>query len=96
MVKRWSLLLATFLLATIVTGCAQKPENVTRRPEQAAQTVKLYFANEDNERLITEDRQVVIGAEENKYTAVLRALIKGPENDNYRINISQTGRQADS
>lgn len=88
MVKRWSLFLTALLLATILTGCAQEPETVPQRPEQAAQTVKVYFANEDNDRLVTEDRQLVIGDEENKYTAVLRALIKGPENDNYRINIS--------
>lgn len=88
MVKRWSLLLTALLLATILTGCAQEPETVPQRPEQAAQTVKIYFANEDNDRLVTEDRQLAIGAEVNKYTAVLRALLNGPENDNYRINIS--------
>lgn len=92
MVKRLSLLLAALLLAALMTGCAQNQENVPQRPEQTTQTVKLYFANEDNERLVTEDRQLVIGTGEDKYTAVLQALIKGPKNDNYRVNISPNTR----
>ena len=53
MVKRLSVngigLLAT--IPQIVPG-----ENIPQRPEQTVETVKLYFADEDNERLVTERR----------------------------------------
>ncbi len=92
MVKRLTLLLAALSMVNLLAGCAQEQDNVPQRPDRTTQTVKLYFANEDNERLVTEDRQVVINAGEDKYTVVLRALIKGPENDNYRVNISPNTR----
>ena len=92
MAKRLSLLLSALLLAAVLTGCAQEKENVPQRPEQKTQTVKLYFASEDNERLVTEERQIALKAGEDKYTTVLQALIKGPENDNYRVNISPNTR----
>ncbi|MGE5544759.1 MAG: GerMN domain-containing protein [Bacillota bacterium] len=92
MVKRLALLLAVLSLASLFTGCAQDQEKAPQRPGQTVETVKLYFADEDNERLVTEDRQLAIKAGEDKYTAVLQALIKGPENDNYRVNISPNTR----
>jgi len=80
--------MASVLLATMLAGCAQEQENVPQRPEQTVETVKLYFADEDNERLVTEERQITIKAGEDKYTAVLKALLKGPKDDDYRVNIS--------
>ncbi len=92
MVKRLTLLLAALSMVTLLAGCAQNQEKAPQRPDQTTQTVKLYFANEDNERLVTEDRRVTIEAGADKYTAVLKALIQGPENDNYRVNISPNTR----
>lgn len=86
--KRLGLLLTALLLVTMLAGCAREQDNIPQRPEQTVQTVKLYFADDDNERLVTEERKITLKAGEDKYTAVLQALIKGPENDDYRVNIS--------
>jgi len=80
------------MLALFLAGCAQQSENAPQRPNLARQTVKLYFANADNDRLVTEERQITVRTGEDKYVAVLKALIRGPENDKYRVNISPNTR----
>ena len=92
MVKRRTLLLVSLLITALLAGCAQAPKTAPKRVSPAAQTVKLYFANADNDRLVTEQRKITVKTGEDKYQVVLRALLKGPQNEKYRVNISPNTR----
>ena len=90
MVKRWSLLVVSLLMTTFLAGCALTPKTAPK--PVPTQTVKLYFSNADNDRLVTEQRQINIKSGQDKYTVVLQTLLKGPQNDKYRVNISPNTR----
>jgi spore germination protein GerM len=60
-------------------GPRPKPEGVTQVPE-GSRAVTLYFADPNDEALVTETRLVAIGSEFNDQVGqVIRALLAGPE-----------------
>ncbi len=84
MSKRFMILLFMVLIATMLAGC------VLQRPQKdiIAKNVKLYYGDNNNERLVTEERQVSYRRGEDKYKATLEELIKGPLDESHRANIS--------
>jgi len=88
--KQLSLLLVVFLTLGLMIGCSQN--SADRSPSSDTHTVKLYFADADNERLVTEEREITLKSGEDKYAIVLQELIRGPENEKYRVNISPNTR----
>ncbi|NLB18219.1 MAG: GerMN domain-containing protein [Syntrophomonadaceae bacterium] len=88
--QRLIVLLAAFVILGLVIGCSQQPAD--RSPSSDIQTVKLYFADADNERLVTEEREITLKPGGDKYSIVLRELIRGPKNEKYRVNISPNTR----
>lgn len=82
--KRFVMLLLFFLTSGMFAGCGlrQSRENII------TQSIKLYFGDINNEKLVTEERLISYRGEENKYKAALEELIKGPADKNHRANIS--------
>ncbi|MGI5921859.1 MAG: GerMN domain-containing protein [Syntrophomonadaceae bacterium] len=85
MAKRFVFLLISLLLMGMFSGCQQtdKPAPQTAITED----VQLYYGDSENERLVTEKRQVSYNKGEDKYQAVLEELVKGPKNKQYTANI---------
>jgi germination protein M len=74
------------VLAVILTGCGAKEGGSP--PETYTETVKLFYGDANNEKMVTEERSITFRRGEDKYTVVLKELLKGPENKDYRANIA--------
>lgn len=83
--KRIVFLLMGLLLAGMFTGCQKTEKNAPTN--QATLKVKLYYGADNNEKMVTEQRQVSYTKGTDKYKAILEELLKGPQNKNYRANI---------
>lgn len=84
------LILAVFLLI-FTAGCQITNKSVSppkQTPQSTAQTVKLYYGNTGNEKLLFEQRKVKINAGADKYKAVMEELLKGPQSKDLRANIT--------
>ena len=77
--------LSIFLVCLlIISGCTKI--NAEEKPKE--QTVKLYFADNNNTDYVMEERKISLPDENDRYKLTLELLIKGPENESYRANIS--------
>jgi germination protein M len=74
----------------VLGGCGENQG--TARPQTITETVKLYYGNDGNEKIVAEERSFSYQQWEDKYTVVLQELIKGPEKKQYRANISPETR----
>ena len=83
---RGRLILLTFLLLTGValTGCGKR---VGPLPPAITENITLFYGDEGNEKMVTEQRQISFNPEDDKYKLALIELIKGPNNQNYMANI---------
>lgn len=82
-----------FVMAWGGLGCGERPAEPVEAPEEeieeevaeeeepaVSQTVQLYFANVDADKLIQEDRELEVDGDEEKLGfAMLEELIKGPQ-----------------
>lgn len=86
-IRKLLVIMVTLLAAGIFTGCAG---DNTAPPvsDQVSETVRLYYGDSGNEKLVTEERQVTYRKGEDKYRAVLEELLKGPTGKGHRANIS--------
>jgi len=85
-------LLLIGLTFALLLGCNVNEEqpNGDKQPDETNinKTVTLYFGDENNEKFVTEEREITFSKDEDEYTVLLEELIKGPENENYRNNIN--------
>lgn len=70
----------------VLGGCGEGQG--TARPQTITETVKLYYGDAGNEKIVAEERSFSYQQWEDKYIVVLQELIKGPEKNQYRANIS--------
>ncbi len=87
----WRLtIIFTIISLALAAGCASRQtplppappaaeENTQEQqpPEEAEQTVSLYFADEQSEKLVKEERSLIL-ADREPAVAVLEELVKGP------------------
>ncbi|MGI6684906.1 MAG: GerMN domain-containing protein [Bacillota bacterium] len=79
------------MLLIIISGCANKspsPQGEETKNEKV-EKIKLYFGDANNEKMVTEEREISFASEDDKYKVILEELIKGPEDENLRANISK-------
>ena len=74
---RGRLILLTFLLLTGValTGCGKR---VGPLPPAITENITLFYGDEGNEKMVTEQRQISFNPEDDKYKLALIELIRGP------------------
>lgn len=92
-----------FFLLFLPFGCAretpvpppqppeQKEKEVPEEPEQKVEVITLFFANEEADMLVKEEREVETGERDIKVVA-LEELIKGPADDRLGRTVPQDVR----
>lgn len=80
------MLLIALLSIGALAGCAQR-KPVGPEKNMITRTVTLYYADANNERLVTEKRQITYREGEDKYRVTMEELIKGPKDRDHRANI---------
>ena len=85
MQKRLILLIA--ILALIVFAGCPRQQPTPPGPPLISENVQLFYGDEGNERIVSEERQVQYREGGDKYHVVLEELIKGPETEGYQANI---------
>lgn len=75
------------VLLLLLCGCAQNKESPPIEPEEITANVTLYYGDANNEKLVSEERQITFQEEEDRYKAALQALIAGPETAGFTRNI---------
>lgn len=83
------------MAAGAAAGCALKREALPEN-NSVTETVKLYYGDSGNEKLVAEERQVTYAKGADRYKAVLEELLKGPADKNHRANISPEARVLDT
>lgn len=78
--------LTLFLL--VLSGCANNSPQGDTKGEKV-EKVKLYYGDTNNEKMVTEEREISFAQGEDKYKVILEELIKGPEDQDLRANISE-------
>ncbi len=79
------LIMILFTFTAILSGCAQAQDETS--PKRVSQTVKLYYSDQNNEKILPEERRISYLPAE-KYEVTLRELIKGPSNPDLSAHIS--------
>ena len=78
-------------------GCApQEPEtpedtnngNQNQDNQKTTETIKLFYGDENNEKMVSEERDITYNKDENKYEITLEELIKGPDDEKLNANIN--------
>lgn len=84
-------MLVVLLLIISSYGCAQEdPEpqqDNTTQDNEITENVKLFYGDENNEKMIIEEKEVTFTKTDDKYKVVLEELIKGPKDENLTANI---------
>lgn len=83
--------LVIVLIGVLVVGCVSRKAQIPQDTKTTGK-VKLYYGDENNERFVTEEREITFSQGADKYKIVLEELIKGPQNKKYRANISAAAR----
>lgn len=52
------------------------------------ETIKLFYGDENNEKMVSEEREITYNKEEDKYEVALEELIKGPKDEKLNVNIN--------
>jgi germination protein M len=78
------------LLMVLVSGCGKTPEKPQEGEGDKTQlTVRLYYGDAQNEKMVYEEREISFIEEEEKYRVVLEELIQGPQNQEMTANINK-------
>ncbi|MCR6546183.1 GerMN domain-containing protein [Dehalobacterium formicoaceticum] len=84
--KKISILGMIFLLLLLaLPGCGNNPP----ADETTKETIQLFYGDAQNEKMVSEAREISYTPEQDKYQVALEALIQGPENQAYMVNIDQ-------
>jgi len=75
----------SIVLLIFISGCTQ-----VLPKEEKTETITLYYADSENNDFVLEERQISFTDQEEKYKVTLEELIKGPDNKDNRVNISET------
>lgn len=84
------LILALFITA-FLPGCSTKsPAPTSPTPQDTTQTasIKVYFGDAGNEKMVTETRSISYKTEDEKYRLALEELFKGTAEKEHRANIA--------
>jgi germination protein M len=90
MQKKTAVLVLGLAAALLFCGC-RGPAAPTE-PQEVRETVRLYYGDQGNEQLVSEEREIVYPQGEDRYRAALEALIEGPRTQGYRANIAPETR----
>ncbi|HHX87817.1 MAG TPA: GerMN domain-containing protein [Firmicutes bacterium] len=83
--RSFALWLTALLIAGLaLTGCGKQS---APPPQTTTENVTLFYGGEENGKMVTEQRQISLRPEDDKYTVVLTELIKGPDDPEYIANI---------
>jgi germination protein M len=83
MKKAASIFLIIFLIASLLAGCTGNEP----APSPKIQTIKLFYADSDNNKFVVEERKITIDDKADLYTAAVEELLKGPTDKTLRANI---------
>lgn len=75
------------VLLLLLAGCAQNKDTTPAEPGEVTEHVRLYYGDANNEKLVSEERQITYKEGEDRYKAVLQALITGPQTAEFTSNI---------
>jgi germination protein M len=75
-----------FLAAGICFGCSAQ-KSPPPQENKVTEKIKLYYGDANNEKFVTEERDITYSEKEDRYKIALEALLTGPQNNNYRANI---------
>ena len=75
------------ILLLLLAACAQNEGKKTAEPGEITETVTLYYGDAQNEKLVSEEREITFREGEGRYQAVLAALIAGPQTAGLTNNI---------
>jgi germination protein M len=78
-------LIVLLAAGVVFAGCGEN-QGVSK-PQTITETVKLFYGDAGNEKIVAEERSISYQQWEDKYTIILQELIKGPENNQHRANI---------
>ncbi len=87
-VRKTTIIISVLVIIALLSGCSQANEVIPDKPKSVTETIKLFYANADNDQLIVEDRMITYQEGDDKYTVALQALINGPESSALRANLS--------
>lgn len=82
---------ALLLLALFLAGCpgrGQVTPGEPVEPVEVRETVRLYYGDAGNERLVSEEREIIYRQGEDRFSVVLAALIRGPQTGGLTANIA--------
>lgn len=86
-IRNAAIILLFFLI--VFSGCANNSPQGEDTKNEKAEKVKLYYGDANNEKIVAEERDISFAPGEDKYKVILEELIKGPEDENLRANISE-------
>ncbi|MDF2547088.1 MAG: Lipoprotein LpqB, GerMN domain protein [Anaerosolibacter sp.] len=69
------------LIMLVISGCADKQISVE------VMDLKVFYADRNNEKIVTENRKLKINSDDNKYMVAMEELIKGPKDKKLKMNI---------
>ncbi len=92
MKKRLTWLLVAVFCLGIIPGCSyfNKPQNPEPNPPTnnlTTEFIKLFYGDEGNEKMVSEERQITYAPGTDRYKLMLEELLKGPQTAGLRRNI---------
>ncbi len=81
--KKSIIIFMLIAVLSIIPACQQAQDNGAETA-----TVNLYYGDSNNEKMATEERQIMYERDEDKYVESLKELVKGPEKPEYTANIN--------
>ncbi len=63
---------------------------------QITSTIKIFYGDATNEKIVSEDREITYSKDEDKYRVALEELIKGAKNTNFTSNINNDTKVLDT
>lgn len=84
--KRYLLIIICIIFSFSFYGC--KNSN-TNEPQNKTEDILVFYGDENNEKIIGEEREFTFSNDYEKYELVLEELIKGPTDNNLTTNINK-------
>lgn len=93
MKKRLAWLLVAVFCLGIIPGCSYFNKPPTSEPNPpvnnlTTETIKVFYGDENNEKMVSEERQITYAPGTDRYKLMLEELLKGPQTAGLRQNIA--------